>query len=444
MGPPASPEQVSFRVDRPERRAPFADAPTMGERGLRTQQRIMRASLEVFDEVGYHRAGIAHITARAGCSRPAFYQYFASKEDVFRRLFDDLGHRLVAVADALQPVTPDSLGWHALRDFVTDHAELYDRFAPLFHSSLTPAIATDSVLETRVEDVRLAMAERLRAAVRPRSRSRDLILPTLLLRAATRAHLYRDYLLGGRISSRARARVEDAVTDVMHRAFFGVVPGVNLRPRRPQPPLVVPPALARRHVAGGLGAPSGSVGRSTRARILEAGREVFATLGYHDVTVDAVVERAQVSHGIFYRYFQNIEDLFVVVADAASRRVAAVMADVPWGALVLPRGGSPAVRDWLGRHRKLYAHDHAVFRVWLEGNWFSPEFRAQGAAVMAQMYEPFVAQLAARPAGDPEADAFVLFAILDQVDAPLSKLDDGRRLPEVLLRFLRRAFACVD
>src|SRR6266545_5679096 len=68
------------------RRAPFSDNPQVGARGLRSQQRILDAALQVFGEVGYHQCGVIRITEVAGCSRASFYQYFSSKEDVFRRL----------------------------------------------------------------------------------------------------------------------------------------------------------------------------------------------------------------------------------------------------------------------------------------------------------------------------------------------------------------------
>jgi len=65
------------------RRPPFGSNPLVGERGSDTQRKILGAALEVFDEVGFNDARVELITKRAGCSRPAFYQYFSSKDDVF-------------------------------------------------------------------------------------------------------------------------------------------------------------------------------------------------------------------------------------------------------------------------------------------------------------------------------------------------------------------------
>src|SRR5690349_21464485 len=103
------------------RRAPFSDNPQVGARGQRAQQRILEAALEVFGELGYHQTGIARITDVAGCTRASFYQYFSSKEDVFRHLAGQVARQLIASAEALEPITPDEAGWKALRAWVDRH-----------------------------------------------------------------------------------------------------------------------------------------------------------------------------------------------------------------------------------------------------------------------------------------------------------------------------------
>ena len=86
-----------------KRRPPFGDNPDVGARGTRTQQRILQAALEVFEEVGYHDCGVDRITAKAQCSRPSFYQYFSSKEDLFRHLSGDLARGLFDTTAQLEP-----------------------------------------------------------------------------------------------------------------------------------------------------------------------------------------------------------------------------------------------------------------------------------------------------------------------------------------------------
>ena len=52
--------------------------------------------------MGFNEARVELITERAGCSRPAFYQYFSSKDDVFWTLAGQLGGEMVALAKRLE------------------------------------------------------------------------------------------------------------------------------------------------------------------------------------------------------------------------------------------------------------------------------------------------------------------------------------------------------
>src|SRR4051812_25220166 len=97
------------------RRSPFSENPVVGVRGQRTRQRILDAALQVFGDEGYNRASIDRIAKLSGCSRVSFYQYFASKEDVFGDLAGQVARRVSALTDALDPITPDREGWLALR-----------------------------------------------------------------------------------------------------------------------------------------------------------------------------------------------------------------------------------------------------------------------------------------------------------------------------------------
>src|SRR5215475_6616374 len=116
------------------RRAPFAENPRVGARGQRTQQRILDAALQVFGELGYERCGLDAIAQRADCSRAALYQYFSSKEDVFRHLTGRAARQLDASTEALEPLTPNEAGWRAIRAWVSRHTEIYNRYEPLFHT----------------------------------------------------------------------------------------------------------------------------------------------------------------------------------------------------------------------------------------------------------------------------------------------------------------------
>ena len=117
------------------RRAPFSDNPRIGTRGQRTRQRIVDAALESFGQDGYHGCNIDLITKRARCSRVSFYQYFASKEDVFRHLAGQVARQVDASTDTLDALTPDLRGWNAMRAWIARYAEIHARYEPVFHAA---------------------------------------------------------------------------------------------------------------------------------------------------------------------------------------------------------------------------------------------------------------------------------------------------------------------
>ena len=84
--------------------------------GSSLRQRILDAALQVFGEEGFHRGSIDEIARRSGCSRVAFYQYFAGKDDLFRHLAFAVARQVSASTETLDPLTPDRAGWSALRD----------------------------------------------------------------------------------------------------------------------------------------------------------------------------------------------------------------------------------------------------------------------------------------------------------------------------------------
>ena len=59
--------------------------------------------------------------------------------------------------------------------------------------------------------------------------------------------------------------------------------------------------------------PTTPKGRATVARILDAGREVFGKSGYVSMRMSDLAEKADLSMGALYRYFDNKDDVFLAI-----------------------------------------------------------------------------------------------------------------------------------
>ncbi|RZJ91522.1 MAG: TetR/AcrR family transcriptional regulator [Brevundimonas sp.] len=65
----------------------------------------------------------------------------------------------------------------------------------------------------------------------------------------------------------------------------------------------------------GRRAPKGDKRQRTRAKLLEAAREIIRERGYERATLHAVAERAGMTSGAIYGNFRNRDDLFMALAD---------------------------------------------------------------------------------------------------------------------------------
>lgn len=62
------------------------------------QQRIIDAALSKFSAYGFARTSMADIASAAGMSRPALYQHYANKEEIFRAMLESILEQAVTNA----------------------------------------------------------------------------------------------------------------------------------------------------------------------------------------------------------------------------------------------------------------------------------------------------------------------------------------------------------
>ena len=157
-------------------------------------------------------------------------------------------------------------------------------------------------------------------------------------------------------------------------------------------------------------------GRKTMRKLLDAGMQVFARRGYHAARVDDIVKVARTSHGTFYLYFSNKEDLFrALLADAATELESLSAA---LGTIGPDDAGRAALREWLSHFVDVYDRYGPVIRAWTEAEISGSELGRLGDDVLGG----FINVLAARvrptvpPGTNADIAALALVAMVERVN----------------------------
>jgi AcrR family transcriptional regulator len=440
-----SPSEVALEMMTAERRAPFAENPTVGERGTKTQQRIVRAAMQVFNEVDYRSCSIEQISEVAGCSRSSFYQYFSSKDDLFRRVARELSRSLYVITEGSERITSGPDGREAIRFWLDRFGALFDEYAPMFDTFDTVA-GLDSEVAERGQRVTLRQAEML--AERFSDEAFEGTDRTMALARLVQA-IIRAYRSWNQLSEAAetpgidRERLHESMTNVIHRIAFGVVPEVNLGqeaftvPAFERPPLadLVRPRepVARQQLS--------RAGLRTRRRLIEAGREVFMELGFHATRVDDVVLAAGSSHGTFYRYFDGKHDLFRTIAYRSGQRLAQSVEEIPdFETVTESADRSRVLRAWVENHVSISLENAPISQEWIDASAGDPELRAVSMEALEWFRRRLAWFLAPRGFGDVDTDALILVALLLHAVRHRLPADKQSETVDMVVMMLQRGF----
>ena len=152
-------------------------------------------------------------------------------------------------------------------------------------------------------------------------------------------------------------------------------------------------------------------------KLLDAAMVAFDKRGYHATRVNDVVEIAKTSHGTFYLYFSNKEDLLrALVAEAASE------AQTLYDALsTLPgEGGAPQWEDvhgWIRAYSELWTRYAPLFRAWTDLATIDPELVDVIRSTFTVMSGALAKQIGPDSSGhiiDPDAAGLATLAMLDR------------------------------
>ena len=158
-----------------------------------------------------------------------------------------------------------------------------------------------------------------------------------------------------------------------------------------------------------------SQGLETMRRLLDAAMVVFSRLGYHAARVDDIVKVARTSHGTFYLYFSNKEDLLRALVSEAAEVVASL--DTTLGQVGPDAKGWREVREWIERFSEAWQRYAPVLRAWTDLLMSDAELAAQARAASRGIEGALavhIAEAGPPPGIDPVAASEAVVAMVDR------------------------------
>jgi AcrR family transcriptional regulator len=155
-------------------------------------------------------------------------------------------------------------------------------------------------------------------------------------------------------------------------------------------------------------------GRRTMRKLLDAGVEIFAQRGFHAARVDDIVKLAKTSHGTFYLYFSNKEELFRALAQEVADETIALADSLP---PVDPGPeGRAELRAWLARFVEVYEHYGPVIRAWTEAEIGDSEFGRLGTDVLTEFSRVLTGRIrqSSSPDVNPQIAALAVVAMIER------------------------------
>jgi len=214
------------------------DGQPLGERGLRTRQRILESVAACIETQGLRGLRLADVAEEVGFSPPAFYQYFNDLDEAILALCEEVGHSIPAF-----PV-PET-GWNGppdsperTREFVARFFEYWDQHRAVLWSRNVAVIAGDDRFQDVRNDAFKPMVDALRAEIEAAQREGrvDRSVSPRALGASLTVMLDRMAMLTPQLVEYWGTDDEDDVVDAVAYIFDGVLgieSGRSATKRRP-------------------------------------------------------------------------------------------------------------------------------------------------------------------------------------------------------------------
>src|SRR6516165_1396900 len=209
-------------------------------------------------------------------------------------------------------------------------------------------------------------------------------------------------------------------------AVPGAAPGeASKHAGKPSPPLAGAKASGRPRRASLGGRPTQdrelrAQGRQTLRNLLEAGLAEFDERGFQAVRVDDIVRRAQISHGTFYLYFSNKDDLFKTLLRDALHDMAVVTDAFP--VVTRNEAGRAALQRWVHQFCDTYAAHAAVIRTLSQAEIVGEDVWGDGLKLLFRLAEAMAQGMTAATGAAEHAEltAVACLMMLERVNYLMS------------------------
>ena len=155
--------------------------------------------------------------------------------------------------------------------------------------------------------------------------------------------------------------------------------------------------------------PRSPKGAETRARLLAAAKAIFEEHGFLDARISDIAERAGLSHGSFYHYFDSKEEVFREVAETVEEQLV-----TPLGSVILDPDSDalPAerIRDAIRLHMEGYRREARIMGVIEQVARYDEQVKAarfKRHRYYAELVEESIRRLQRHGLVDPELDPVI-------------------------------------
>jgi AcrR family transcriptional regulator len=324
--------------------SPVDRAPARTVRKLSQRERLIAGMIMAAHRHGYAGANVSRVIARAGVSRPTFYEYFTDRDACFLATHRALADLLIEqISRSVSSEPPERAVQAGIRRFVELAEEHPNGACFLTNSTMAGgwgALAErDRMIEEVAQIIEQALTRAPAGALTP-----DVPVPVVL--GAVRWQL-------APMLRRGEHDLADLADDLtrwvesynrpsgQHRwRTLGPGPQLPPSPHESQLSLRPPPPIR----SGRSKLSKAELARNQRERIVYATATVAATKGYTVTTIADIAAAAGVDRRVFYKHFADKQQAFLAVHELCIQQLMAVTASAFFSTTEWPE------RAWTAMH----------------------------------------------------------------------------------------------